>query len=133
GRLDQRSDIDAPGDERGKALRAAADLRNGDVRTGEAELFEQDADGNIGLGAEGADAEGLAFEIAHADPRLGEHGDGDGVAGRGHPPQVRSLLVGENGWRQPHMHALDFAREQNLQAARAPSILMTSTLSPSFS
>src|SRR5262249_57827406 len=70
GRLDQRSDIDAAGDERAKALRAAADLRNGDVRAGEAELFEQNADGNVGLGTEGADAEDLAFQFAHPDPRL---------------------------------------------------------------
>src|SRR6476646_3744948 len=65
-RLDQRGDINAPGHQRGQPLRAAADLGDGDVLAGEAELLEQDADGDVGLRPEGADAEGLALEVAHA-------------------------------------------------------------------
>src|SRR5205823_10730190 len=68
---------------------------------------------------ESADAEDLAFEIAHADAGLREHGDRDGVAGRGNEPQVGTLFVGENGGREPHVHRLNFAGEQHLEPARA--------------
>ena len=62
-----------------------------------------------------------------------EHRDRDGVAGRGDEPQVGALLVGEHHRPEPDMHGLDFAGQQDLHAAVPPSMLTTSTLSPSFS
>jgi len=47
------SNVDPAGDECSEALRAAADLRHGDVLPGQADLFEHDAGRDIGLGAEG--------------------------------------------------------------------------------
>ena len=68
------------------------------------------------------------------DLRRGEHRDRDGVAGRGDEPQVGALLVGEHHRREPDMHRLDFAGQQDLQRRGVPpSMLTTSTLSPSFS
>src|SRR5258708_9281914 len=43
-RLDQRGDVDTSGHQRGASLGTSADLGDGDVLTGEAELLEQDAD-----------------------------------------------------------------------------------------